>query len=157
MMGRSRSHAGQARGFTLIELIIVIAILGFLAAMAIPRYVDLRTSASDAARDGVAGGVRAGVMTTMADNVRTGTNPTIPASLDGLAVPSTCGTAAICFATVLTDGVTDGRWSRVVVVPAECTAAGIDSQYRYTPPAGAGSAANYCYENSTGSFARGLP
>ena len=44
-------------GFTLIELVIVIVILGIVASVAVPRYLDLRAEANAAKMEAVAGAI----------------------------------------------------------------------------------------------------
>lgn len=49
---------GQETGFSLVELIVVILLLGILAAFAVPHFVDLSSFRTRTAYDEVAGAVR---------------------------------------------------------------------------------------------------
>lgn len=54
----SSHRTAPQRGFTLIELVVVIVILGILAAFAIPRFVNISTQARESAMRGLAGSLR---------------------------------------------------------------------------------------------------
>ena len=54
-----KNYKNQKQGFTLIELVIVIVLIGVLSAVAVPRFASLTTQARQASADGIAGGLSA--------------------------------------------------------------------------------------------------
>lgn len=122
-------------GFTLIELVIIILVLGLLAATAIPKFYDMTTAAKQAAEKGVVGGVRGGIAIVYASNLMNGATGTaaFPVWVGGT-IPGTAGSANLFFSNVISPGI-DADWT-------------VDGSSVFTGPTGV----TYTYTRSAGTF-----
>jgi len=71
------------RGFTLIELVAVIVILGVLAAFAVPRFADIRSNARGATLQGMLGSMRSAAALAHSKSITQQLAPNDPIQMEG--------------------------------------------------------------------------
>jgi MSHA pilin protein MshA len=134
----------KARGFTLIELVVVITILGILAAFAIPKFISLDTQARVATVNGLVGTVKSAAALARSLGQATGNPATVtmegstvamvnnyPDSVAG-GIPNAVNVSVTDFTYVPGATGAVGTWTRVgAPTPATCTVA-------YTPATAGG-------------------
>lgn len=130
----------KSSGFTLIELIVVIVILGIMVTFAAPKFVDLQSDARSSVIRGVEGSIRSAATLVYSKSLINGTEAANPGSVNvstGAVVTAfgypTAAAAGISAAIDLQGGVTDSG-AGVFSLQADCTVTYVAAADAATPP-----------------------
>ena len=100
----------QKSAFTLVELIMVIVVIGLLAAVVVPKFTSIKTEAQNAAETGTVTAIRSGINLAHMTSLAQGTD-TYPSALDS-ASNAPAGPSNLLFTNVIDGGVADTNWEK---------------------------------------------
>jgi len=159
-----KSKLGSTNAFTIIELIMVMLVIAFLSAIAVPQFINFRKEAKDAKLQYLLGAIRSGIANQTAQialrcNTTSGTVPTVAHLTANDVTGSFCATTEIISAAerkIITDDAFPANpWSTAgttatitaCTTAASCTRCHADACDASGTPTG-----GWCYNTTTGEF-----
>lgn len=91
MTAMNAINSKKEKGFTLIELVMVIVILGILAAFALPRFADFGSEARVSSINGLAGAMKSAASIAHARQIASNAGPDDSVTLDGQSIDMIAG------------------------------------------------------------------
>jgi MSHA pilin protein MshA len=126
MKHRANINSKKEQGFTLIELIVVIVILGILAVTAAPKFISITSDAKAAQRKGVVGSVQSALSLGYAKAAITGGTALSGADIE-VSVNSELVNFVYGYPSVIADATPDGTAGKAYNLERLITLDGVDS------------------------------